>query len=90
MGGKELLPETHAFIMALDPSTGLFSFLRLSKMDHGKSSPKAILRTFGASLLKMGMPATSKRPSALMSKWPSGKEVTVEMQGNCKSHYITL
>ena len=57
-------------------------------MDVGKSSAKAILRHFGTSLLKIGMPATFKRSSALMSKWPSGKELTVEMEmkENCKVH----
>ena len=81
MGGRGLLPENHAFIMVLDPSTGLFSLVRLSEMDAGKCSTEAKLRNFGASLLKIDMPATSKRFSALMSKWPSGKELTVEIQG---------
>ena len=79
MEGRELLPESHAFIMSFDPSTGLFSCLKLLRVDLLKSSVEAISRNFGASLLKMEMPATfSKRSSALMSKWPSGNEVAVE------------
>ena len=83
MGGRELLPENHALNIAFDPSTGLFSCLRLSTVDSSKSSAEANSRKFGASLLKMEIPATfSKRSSALMLKWSSGNEVTVEMKYN--------
>ena len=83
MGGRELLPENHALNIAFDPSTGLFSCLRLSTVDSSKSSAEANSRKLGASLLKMEIPATfSKRSSALMLKWPSGNKVAVEMKYN--------
>ena len=79
MGGRELLPENHALNIAFDPSTGLFSCLKLSTVDSSKSSAEANSRKLGASLLKMEILATfSKRSSALMLKWPSGNKVAVE------------
>ena len=86
VGGGCPLVETHVFNMILDPSTGLFlNILKICSL-KGSFDVNLLSRNFLASLLMMEIPATfSKQSSALMLKWPSGNEVTVEME-NCKAY----
>ena len=81
--------ESHVSNMTLDPLTGLFlNVPRISSL-KGNSDLNLLSRNFLASLLMMEIPATfSKQSSALMLKWQSGNEVTVEME-KCKA-YIAM
>ena len=86
MGGGCPLVEIHVFNIILDPATGLFlSILKMCSI-KGSFDVNLLSRNVLASLLMMEIPATfSKQSSALMLKWPSGNEVTVEME-NCKAY----
>ena len=89
MGGGCPLVEAHLFNMILDPSTALFLNNPKICSLKGNSDVNLLSRNILASLLMMEIPANlSKQSSALMLKWPSGNEVTVEME-NCKAYIAT-
>ena len=88
MGGGYPL-DSHVSNITLDPSTGLFLNVPRISSIKGNSDVNLLSRNFLASFLMMETPATfSKQSSALILKWQSGNEVTVEME-KCNA-YIAM